>query len=110
MHPEEFTIGVGAGAAAAHMAPSAGEVTSTAPAGQTPAVVAAIREATTVAEASLVRLSAAIVWAGARIRKHAPLPSGRGGGDGRAWPTAVGFVCAKELPGRCVEVPGGGEH
>lgn len=71
MHPEEFAIGVGAGAAAAHMALSRGAVTSTEQAVTTPTVVAAIRS---------------------RILKHAPLSNKP---PPRQWPAAVGVVCAE---------------
>ena len=81
MHPEEFQIGVGSGAAAAHMALSKGEISSTAQAVKTPSIVAAIR---------------------ARISHHAPLKF-----TDKQWPAAVGYTCAKELM-RCVQVPGGG--
>ena len=83
MHPEEFAIGVGAGAAAAHMALSQGAVVSTEQAVTTPKIVSAIRS---------------------RILRHAPLSNGQ---PPRSWPAAVGVVCADVLA-RCVEVPGGG--
>ena len=86
MHPEEFSIGVGAGAAAAHMALSKGQVLSTEQAVKTPSIVSAIR---------------------ARILKHAPLSHHSHPPPARKWPKAVGFVCGKPLA-RCVQVPGGG--
>ena len=52
MHPEEFMVGVGSGAAAAHTALNGGAIASTEQAVSTPSIVAAIR---------------------ARILKHAPL-------------------------------------
>jgi len=83
MHPEEFAIGVGAGAAAAHMALSEGAVVSTEQAVTTPEIVSAIRS---------------------RILRHAPLSNSE---PPRTWPAAIGVVCADVLA-RCVEVPGGG--
>ena len=83
MHPEEFAIGVGAGAAAAHMALSHGAVVSTEQAVTTPKIVSEIRS---------------------RILRHAPLSNEQ---PPRSWPAAVGVVCADVLA-RCVEVPGGG--
>jgi hypothetical protein len=84
MHPEEFQVGVGSGAAAAHMALSGGRVASTEAATKAPAVVAAIR---------------------ARILKHAPLH--RSAEPKKTWPAAVGYACSEQLK-RCVQVPGGG--
>ena len=81
MHPEEFQIGVGSGAAAAHMALSNGEISSTSQAVKNASIVTAIR---------------------ARISHHAPLQFNH-----KKWPVAVGYTCAKELM-RCVQVPGGG--
>ena len=82
MHPLEFQIGVGTGAAAAYMALNLRSNMTTEQVITSPTHVAAIRT---------------------RILKHAPLAYA----ITKKWPAAVGFVCAQELS-RCVEVPGGG--
>eukprot|EP00040_Diaphanoeca_grandis_P031710 m.190207 g.190207 ORF g.190207 m.190207 type:complete len:759 (-) comp32396_c1_seq5:146-2422(-) len=84
MHPQEFTIGVGAGATGAHMVLA--RLNSTA-ATLAPTQVAAIQD---------------------RIRQHAPLTWTRPPSPPpHSWPKAIGYVCATPFV-RCIQVPGGG--
>ena len=85
MHPEEFQVGVGAGAAAAQM------------------FSAKIRTTKDLLDPSAVKAIQT------RIRKHAPLRWTHAAPDPKYWPGAVGVVCAAPF-GRCVEVPGGGDY